>query len=224
MTDERHERVSRLLGEHGPQAPPALRRRIEAQAADRAERRLWGWELPRLARFALGATVALVALALVLPLVFEGSGEGEPTVLDAHAILGEGPAAPAPGPLTGHPQLLAADFEGLRFPNWEQEFGWKAFGRRSDELDGRRAETVFYEHEEHEIAYTIVDGKPLAPPPGARHRTVDGVDLALYRAPDGHEIVSFQRQGKTCVLSGHVEHRSTMVKLATWHADGSLVF
>lgn len=223
MSDERHERVSRLLGESGPLAPPALRQRIEAEAAtERSEQRSWEW--PRLARFALGAAIALIALALVLPRIFDSGGKGEPTVLDAHAILGEGPQAAAPPPLDDRPQLLAADFDGVRFPNWEPEFGWKPFGQRSDHLDGRRAETVFYEHEGHEIAYTIVAGEPLPPPPGARHRRVDGVELALYRAEDGHEIVSFQRQGKTCVLSGHVEHRSTMVELATWRADGELSF
>jgi hypothetical protein len=221
MIDERHERVARLLGEHGPSAPPALRQRIEAQAAARAER--WSWQWPQLARFALGAALALVALALLLPPSFD-SGNGDPTVLDAHAILGEGAQAPAPRPLGDHPQLLAADLDGVRFPNWERGFGWTAFGQRSDELDGREAETVFYEHEGHEIAYTIVDGEPLPPPPAATHRRVGGVDLALYRADDGHEIVAFQRQGKTCVLSGHVEHRSTLVELATWRADGRVTF
>ncbi len=221
MTDKRHERVARLLNEHGPSAPPALRQRIEAQAAARAERRRW--QMPQLARFAFGAAVAVAALALLLPLAFDNDG-GEPTVLSVHAILGEGAQAPAPQPLADDPQLLAADLDGVRFPDWEREFGWTAVGQRSEELDGRQAKTVFYEHEGHEIAYTIVGGKPLPAPAGATRRTVGGVDLALYRAEDGHEIVVFQRQGKTCVLSGHVEHRSTLVELASWRADGRLTF
>jgi hypothetical protein len=221
MTGERHQHVARLLGEYGPLAPPALRHRIEAQVAERAERRHWQW--PQMTRLAVGTAVALVALALVLPRVFDSSS-GEPTVLDAHALSSAGPQATAPQSLPSQPQLLAAELDGVRFPNWEPEFGWRATGRSSEELDGRRAETVFYEHDGHEIAYTIVGGEALPAPPTATHRNVDGVELALYRASDGHEIVSFQRQGKTCVLSGHVEHRSTLVKLASWHADGKLTF
>ncbi len=225
MSDVRHEHIALLLSENGPLAPPALRWRIEAQVAERAKQRSpWTWQWPQLTRLAVGATVALIALALVLPRAFDSGGNGEPTVLDAHALSGAEPQAPAPPPLAGQPQLLAAELDGVRFPDWQRAFGWRATGRSSEDLDGRQAETVFYAHEDHQIAYTIVAGEPLPPPPAATHRTVDGVDLALYRAADGHEIASFQRQGKTCVLSGHIEHRSTLVKLASWHADGRLAF
>jgi hypothetical protein len=220
VTDVRHQRVALLLSEYGPLAPPALRLRIAAEAADRAPRQRW--QPPQLARFALGATVAAVALALVLPLAFKS--DGDPTVLDTHALSSGGPRSSAPPALAHQPRLLAADLDGVRFPDWEREFGWKAYGQRHDELDGRQAKTVFYEHEGHQIAYTIIAGEPLPPPSGATHRRVDGVDLAIYHADDGHEIVTFQRQGKTCVLSGHVEHRSTLVELATWRGDGRLTF
>jgi hypothetical protein len=219
VTDERHERVARLLSEHGPLAPPALRQRIETQATQHANRRRRGRQL---ARFSLVAAAALVLLALVLPLGFD-NGRG-PTVLDAHALISRGPQAPAPAPLAGRPQLLGAQLDGLRFPNWKRQFGWTAYGRRDDTLDGRSARTVFYEHTAHRIAYTIVEGKPLPAPSDATHRTVDGVALTEYRDAHGHDIVAFQRQGKTCVLSGHVLHHSTLVKLATWRGDGRVTF
>jgi hypothetical protein len=83
---------------------------------------------------------------------------------------------------------------------------------------------VFYEHQSHTIAYTIISGAPLEIPRDAARRRVNGVDLALLRDEHGHDIVVFQRDGKTCVLSGHVERRSTLVELAAWNGDGQLEF
>ena len=41
--------------------------------------------------------------------------------------------------------LLQTKIEGLPFPDWDQ-FEWRAVGARNDEIEGRRATTVFYDN------------------------------------------------------------------------------
>ncbi|MQA72741.1 MAG: hypothetical protein GEU88_00025 [Solirubrobacterales bacterium] len=219
MTAQEERRVAGLLADHGPLASPALRARVEAEIAGANERRRLRVPILGVALAGAAATL-LVALALFLP----GVLGGEAGVGDAHGLSAGGPTAPAPAPQAHRPELLAASLDGIAFPDWEREFGWEAFGQRSDELDGRRTETVFYEHEGHTIAYTIVSGAPLEPPADAKPRRIGGVELYASRDSHGHDIVSFERQGKTCVLSGHVEERSTLLELAAWRGDGQIGF
>jgi hypothetical protein len=218
-SDQSH--VIELLREHGPLAPPALRARIEAdsEGAERRRRRV-SRALPRLAP--VGAiAVFLAALAFALPALFGGEGVD---ATDAHALSAAGPTAPAPQVQRDDPELLAADVRGVPFPDWERKFGWHAFGQRSDNLDGRSTRTVFYTHEGHKIGYTIVSGSPLQVPGDPDVRRVNGVEVELIRDYHGHDIAVFERQGMTCVLSGHVIHRSTLVELATWQGDGRVRF
>jgi hypothetical protein len=218
VNTSRQERVARLLHDHGPLAPPELRARIAAERAraNDGSRRAWYSRLP-LAPVA-GLAAALAALAVVLPQLLGG----DPDALDAHALGSRGPEAPAPAASTAG--MLAAGLEGVGFPDWSREFGWRAAGRRSDELDGRRTETVFYRHEGHTIAYTIVSGQPLEPPPGGQTHRRAGVEMQLLSDDHGHDIVVFERGGKTCVLSGHVLHRSTLLELASWRGRGQVPF
>jgi hypothetical protein len=46
----------------------------------------------------------------------------------------------------------------------------------------------------------------------------------VYRDPrhGGHEVAVFERDGHTCVIAGHVLHRSTLLKLAAWKGDGKI--
>jgi hypothetical protein len=49
------------------------------------------------------------------------------------------------------------------------------------------------------------------------------VEVQLYR--DGPRTVAvFERAGRTCVLAGVVHREDTLVKLASWRADGALTF
>jgi hypothetical protein len=219
MSAERQHRVSLALREHGPLAPPGLRARIEADLEQANEPRR-GVLLNRLA--VAGAFAAcLAALALILPVIFGGGGT---SVNEVHGLSSQGPEGTAPAPKQGDSQLLAADFEGVSFPNWEPKFGWRAIGERHDHLDGRQTETVFYEHEGHVIGYTIVSGNPIDIPAGAEQVSKGGVEVALLQDDHGHDIAVFERGGKTCVLSGHVERRSTLVKLAAWAGEGRVTF
>jgi hypothetical protein len=103
----------------------------------------------------------------------------------------------------------------VAFPNWGPEFGWHQTGLRHDTLEGRATTTVFYEHMGHRVAYTIVPGAPVEPPPGARIVRRGGIEIALVRYGD-RDVAVFERGGRTCVLAGHVERAATLVELAAW--------
>jgi hypothetical protein len=211
MTAERHQQVIRALQAGGPKAPDTLIERVQRIEPARA--------LPRTRRrpiMALAGAAAVIALVIGLA---AGAGGG-PSV----TALSELSAKPAtqPTPATDG-TLLAREFEGVTFPDWSREFGWHADGARSDTLDGRRADTVFYTHEGHRISYTVLAGDPIEPPASAATVTRDGVELHKFR--DGHrDVVMFERNGRTCVLAGHVIHDDTLPKLASWQGDGAVRF
>lgn len=193
---ERQRRVSRALG--GPASAPAT-----------AARR----PFPRLVVAA--AAVAAVALAIA----FLPGGDPTPErVAVISQLQATDPAPAANGP------VLREQAEGVAFPDWGPEFGWHATGTRRDTIDGRRMTTVFYQHQSHRIAYTIVSGPALKPPAHARIVVRDGLKIALYRDPrhGGHEVAVFERDGRTCVIAGHVIHKSTLPKLAAWKGGGEI--
>ena len=209
-----HRRVAGALRGRGPSAPDALRRRVAAAAAARPARR----------RLHPGLAVAgLAALALVLAVALPGALRGDPSIGQAALPAARAATQPTPAVLAGQPTLLDRAVEGVPFPRWDEDFGWHANGARTHEVGGRRAETVFYEHQGHRIGYTIVSGPPLEIPDDARRSRVGGVSLAAMR--DGHrDVLVFERGGHTCILAGHVLHADTLVKLATWEAGGAVTF
>jgi hypothetical protein len=205
-----HRRVAVALRGRGPVAPDALRRRVQATPRPRSRRLVW------LAP-ATAAAALLVAVVLVLP----GMLAGGPSVEQAAALAARSATEPTPPVVSGRPEMLARDVDGVTFPEWGKEFGWHAEGARTDEIAGRRAVTVFYTHQGHRIGYTIVSGDPLEVPEGAQRMRFNGLDLAIYR--DGHRTVTvFERGGHTCILAGHVIHDDTMPKLASWKGDGAI--
>jgi hypothetical protein len=215
-SDLRHERVHRLLSTAGPATPPGLRERIAAPTA-RPERR----SRPRVA---LAGAVATVAAAVVLAVALVAELGSHPTIAEAARPSALAATAPAPAQDARRPTLLRAAFAGVTYPDWNRQFGWRTTGRRHDSLEGgRSAETVFYQHTHHRIGYTVVSGKPLKPPGHAQRFVVNGLQMLAYK--DGRrDVVTFERNGRTCVLAGVVHRRSTLVKLASWKADGAIVF
>jgi hypothetical protein len=213
---ERQRRVVRAL-----RAGPAATSRVEA-AATLSRRASTARRTPR-ARLALvvAGPLALAAVAFVLVTSLPGFG-ASPGVAQAAALSALPPEQPAPKARAGAP-VLAAELEGVPYPDWGREFGWRAIGSRDDVLGDRATRTVFYEHEGHVIGYTIVAGEPLEPPAGAERVRRDGVEIALVR--DGErDVAVFVRDGHTCILAGHVIHRSTLVELAAWDAGGAIAF
>ena len=196
-------------------APPALRERIEAarRPAPR-RRRTAGWWT---AAAAVGAAAVLL-LVFLLP-----SGGGGPTVAQA-AELADLPAQAAAPPVdAAAPALLDASVDGVAFPAWDQEFGWRATGQRGDDLDGRDTRTVEYQKEGKTVDYTIVPGEALDNPDDAREVTRDGVALRVF--PSGDRLaVTWLRSGLTCVLSGVGVDEDTLTKLAVWKGGGEVTF
>jgi hypothetical protein len=211
---ERQRRAVAAVHAARPSAPPQLRRRIEAQL----ERPPRGSDirLPRigLRHTAVAGVVAAVALALLMVLLPLGPAQA-PAVSEVAELAERGIVAPAPAADAQRRGFLAEEADGIPYPDWSDAFGWTADGARADALADRSAETVFYEHEGHHIGYTIIDGDALAPPPDARRIVRNGVELHAYK--DGpRDVVTFEREGRTCVLSGDVLQQETLLRLAAW--------
>ena len=198
-------------------APAGLRQRIEAErsrpsAPVRRRRLVFGG--------ALAGVAAVIALAIVL---VAPSGSGGPTVVEA-AQLSDLPATQASVPVDrANPKLLDAAVDGVPFPNLHANFVWHEAGGRSDELDGRGTKTVFYERAGQRIGYTILSGDPIHPPGGAKPSVQNGV--RLNTATDGgRAIVTWLRDGRTCVLSGKHVSAKDLREVASWKGDGAVPF
>jgi hypothetical protein len=204
-------RAIAALRAFAPATPPGLEARIRTRAASRPGR-------VRLYRPGLAGACAALALALVAGLALNGGGD---TLAEAAAIS-EKPATEPP-PASAGRSALRRSFAGVTFPQWDREFEWRATGARRASADGRATDTVYYVHAHHRIGYTVLSGRPVGLP-SRGHRVVRrGVPVQIYR--DGPATVAvFERNGRTCVLAGVVHRESTLVKLASWRADGSLSF
>jgi hypothetical protein len=217
---EHHLRVIRAL-QSGPRAPDRLYRRIEELQAGAA-----GLDfrvgLPRLRPVAVAAGVA-VGMVIALVVALSVGGPGGSRVVQA-AELSLLPSTEAP-PTTNkqRPALLERSFAGVTFPAWSKKFRWHQDGARTDELNGRRTTTVYYTHTHHRIGYTVISGRPVDPPEDAETLNARGLELHHFRL-GYQDVVTFERNGRTCVLSGDVHHPETLVKLASWKADSTVNF
>jgi hypothetical protein len=198
-------------------APAGLRARIEAERA-RPSAPVRRRRLSIAGGIAAAAAAAALVAVLVLP-----TGSGGPSVVEA-AQLSDLPATQASVPVDpSNPKLLAASGDGVPFPNFEGEFGYREAGARSDELDGRETKTVYYERGGKRIGYTIVSGEALPWPGDARKTELNGVELRS--TADGEKrIVTWLRDGRTCVLSGNEVSDAELLELASWKGEGSVPF
>jgi hypothetical protein len=169
-----------------------------------------------------GGLAALCGAAVLLVAIVLAPGDrGATTIASMAAVSVQPPELPAPPP-AGDAKLRRS-FAGVTFPDWESAHGWRAVGARRDGVDGRATDTVYYHHTHHQIGYTVLSGAPVDLPWRGRRVERDGVAVQLYR--DGPRTVAvFERSGRTCVLAGVVHREETLVKLATWRADGALRF
>jgi anti-sigma factor RsiW len=195
--------------------PTSLQAAVEARRrAPRASRGLPRWLMPRVA--VAGALAA--AIAIVAAVVFTG-GPAAPTVAEAARFAAEAPSGPAPR-ATGDGARLAADVEGVVFPDLLRSYGFRAVGVNRGKIDGREATTVFYEKGGRRIAYVVVAGTGLPRPAAAESTTREGVLFQTLRV-DGRLVVTWRRLGHTCVLVGAAP-RSELLTLASWRGDGAL--
>jgi hypothetical protein len=190
-------------------APERLRARIEAARPGRAT------IARRRAGYAGVAVAALAVVVLALVLALPSGAPGGPSVSDAAALAARGPShAPPPPDPSGPTVRLNRSVGDVYFPNWAGKFGWTAVGMRIDHLKGRTAVTVYYEWKSQQIAYTILSA-PVVAQPKAAQTELDGTELRTLTL-DGRLVVTWQRSGHTCVLSGTGVTAGALQKLAAW--------
>lgn len=201
--EELHGRVDELIAARSRRGRPTGVRRASSR------RPLFG---ARLAAAISLATVMIVALAVAL-----GGGGGSTLGVGQAAQLTLRPAtAPAPAPAESGQAQLAASVDGVSFPYWQDHFGWRATGARSDLLDGRAVTTVFYQGAGgRRIGYAIVAGTPPPAPRGEVVASRGGVPYRLLSV-NGVHVISWLRDGRLCVVSGRGIDSATLVRLASW--------
>ena len=199
-------------------APLALRERIERdreRARPVARRRLFG----------LAGSFAAVAAAAAVAVVISLGGSSSPSVLATVRLASAGPALPAPAHDARNPSLLRTKIEGIPFPDWNEQFKWRAVGARTDRIEGRRTKTVYYQNPlGARAAYTIVGGEAIPPPDGARTLRLRGNAFHLLRQ-DGRRVVVWDRGGHTCVMSAPTTvPEERLLDLAAWDDGGKVPF
>ncbi len=211
--DALRERLADLAPEVAS-APRTTRRPRRTSAPPRASRR------PRLLAGFAGAAIVVV---LVLTLTLSGTS-GSPTLAQAAALATRPAVLAAPRHVSSRSDLVSSSEAGVPFPYWEDHFGWRTVGARTDTLSGRTATTVFYvDRHGRRIAYSIVSGAPLKVPPGATTLTRNGVHLWVVTS-GASTIVTWDRDQHSCVLVGTGVPTRTLVRLASWRGNGSIPY
>jgi hypothetical protein len=200
-------------------APEQLHARIEAMVAERGgERR----RAPRPFRLGFAAVPALGVLALVLVLVLSGGSSPRLTLDKTVALTLRPPTMPAPAEDPHNGTQLQAKVDGVAFPYWEESFGWRSTGARTDRLDGRTVTTVDYSGTHGQwIGYAIVAGAPAPHVAGGKIMRRDGTPYR-FLSSHGALVVTWLRHGRLCVVAGHGVSTATLLSLASWHGEGTM--
>lgn len=200
---ERHA-VQALRATRAERAPAQLRISIDNRRRARPARR----RLVPVGAVATAVAAVVAATVLLLP----GGTPGGPSVSQAAALALRGPAMAAPA---AHGGKLGQDVQEVYFPDWSR-LGWHAVGQRIDRLGNRRAVTVYYEWRGKQVSYTILEVPALAWP-GTTTHWVHGVKLQSLRS-GGRLVVTWRRNGHTCILASGAVPVSDLAKLAAREA------
>jgi hypothetical protein len=199
-------------------APSSLRARVRlVQPPPRRHR------AARLGVVGVTSALAACAAAVVAVVLAVGSGTVAPTVAQAAVLTGQAPQAAVNEPATGHETLPGVRASGLTYPYWEDRFHYKATGVRYDGIGGRRITTVFYRHGPSRVAYEIVSGQPLRVGGKASSSQRQGVQLRAMHTHRGL-LVTWQRDGHTCILIGAHTGLPALLSLAAWHQGGRVPY
>lgn len=161
--------------------------------------------------FAGAAAVAALTLAVAVLLVSGSDGTPGGSVADAAQVALRSPTDGPPARSSDGRVRLSVG--GVRFPDYAHWKGWRAIGTRTDTVAGRAAVTVVYGRGAKRVGYTIVDGRPLRIPGGAKRVTYDGLDVWVLRRGDARYI-TWQRDGRTCVLATRETKLSRLLEFA----------
>lgn len=242
---ERHEHVARMLRAVDVRAPEQLHERVRAMVQDKTSsspyaraRRAPPEEAgapPREAGAARGQTTrellaarlkptlaAMAAAAAVGAAIALATGGGAKqasqgvSMSAASKLTLSAATGSAPQESSMHGGQLDMAVDGVAFPYWEEHFGWRASGTRAATIGGRRVTAVYYASPGGgRIGYAIVSGTPA---PGVGGGTVvwrEGVPYRV-RSVNGAPVVTWEREGRLCVLSGRGVSAATLVRLASW--------
>jgi hypothetical protein len=198
-------------------APDRLRLAVADAAAGAAraqQRRRGGAWRPRLA--GVLASSAAVAAVLVVVGLFAGrildGGPSAPGVRAVAPIALRAATAPAPAVQPGG-RLLAAHAGPIAFPSWTH-LGWHAVGARHDRVGGHELRTVFYANPAgSRVGYAIADAALRVA--GGQLVTRRGVRLRVL-ARGATSVVTWRRDGRTCILAGRGVPVGRLLKLATY--------
>jgi hypothetical protein len=215
-----HRRVQEMVD-----ARPASRRRARAGAGARKGAlggTLHGRLRPTLAAMAVAA-IAGAALALLTGggAQHRSAQPAGPGLSAATQLTLSAATAGAPGESTAHAAQLNVAVDGVAFPYWEERFGWRASGTRTDTVGGRSVRTVFYSGPHgRRIGYAIVGGAPAPKMSGGTIVWHRGSAYRLQRV-GAVPVVTWQREGRLCVLSGRGVSGAMLVRLASWSETGT---
>lgn len=210
------------------QAPESLHRQVQALVADRtsgAARSRWfvhGRDQQRAASprgrrlAAIGALAAAAIAVLVIALSGGGSGGSQTVTLrQASALTVAEATLAAPRESPNRNGELVASNEGVVFPYWEDRFGWRSTGMRTDEIAGHTVRTVYYADHGRRIGYAIVAGTNGQEVQGGTVMWRGGRPYTVSSV-DGRPVITWLRHGHLCVVSGRGVDSATLLALASW--------
>jgi hypothetical protein len=218
--DDEQQKVAELLRSFDAPAPESLHRRVESLVAARQGPRFTrrdGRPRPFSARLRLaGVGVMAAAVVAIVIAVSPGGGSSALSLRQAAAPTLRAATFPAPPESEAHHAQLAAAVDGVPFPYWEDRFGWRSTGTRSDRIEGHMVTTVFYANSSgRRIGYAILAGSPAPRIGGGVIAWRRGVPYRLL-SKNGTSTVTWLRDGHLCVLSGHGVSGTTLLRLASW--------
>jgi hypothetical protein len=203
-------------------APDRLRLTIAEAVAGAERAQPWHRRGPRRVRrsgLVLARAVA-VPLLIVLVLSFaaqrviEHGGSSSPSVRDVAGVALRPAVAPAPPAQPGG-ELLRAHAGPIAFPTWAR-VGWRAVGARTDRLAGHELRTIFYaDRAGRQIGYAIADAQ--LPVSGGQLVTRRGAQLRVLNR-GATSVVTWLRDGRTCVLAGRGVPVGRLLTLASYAA------
>jgi len=233
QAEPEHEHVAELLRAVDMRAPERLHERVQGMVADRMrpakrasrsrraealrhhtpDRGLIAARLkPTLAAMAIAA-IAGGAIAL---LTGTGTRTAGPSVGEASALTLRAATMGAPSESTAHAAQLNVAVDGVAFPYWNERFGWRATGARRDTVGRRAVTTVFYaDASGRRIGYAILAGTPAPRISGGVIAWRGAVPYRLL-TENGASVVTWLRDGRLCVVSGHGVSSATLLRLASW--------
>jgi hypothetical protein len=226
-----HERISELVRAVDVRAPQTLHRRVREMVTERTgatptitpPARAWGSTdgvlrgrlKPTLAAMAVAAVVG-AAIALLTGGAARAPQAGGLSLSAASRLTLSAATMGAPRESSAHAAQLNVAVDGVAFPYWQERFGWRTGGMRTDTLAGRPVTTVYYRGPGgSKVGYAIVGGTPA---PAVSGGTVVWRGGRAYRVLSEHgvPVVTWHRAGRLCVLSGRGVSAAKLVRLATW--------